>query len=181
MTDSPNTDIARQDKGFYDRLRPMLVAWLAMTPDERKMMGHPTNQRAWAKQHAVSERWVNKVANEDADEIERLRVSKVVQAGGQFRRDDSDDFSQMSNAELLADIVRSNLLGAAQGEKSALDFLRSNPGLLKPLIDAINSEFVSDFDDDTDEELVARFVSSFETETVLELRRRGWTVEQADA
>jgi hypothetical protein len=181
MTDLDNdiSDSTRRDKGYYDRLRPKLIAWLAMSTEERKYAGEATNQRAWAKQHGVSERWVNKILHSHGDEVDKLRVSKVVQSGGHLTRTDTD-LDALSNAELLADIVRSNLLGAAKGDKSSLDFLRSNPSLLKPLIDAINSEFVSDFEDDTDDELVERFVNGFETELVLELRGRGWTVEKAD-
>jgi hypothetical protein len=172
---------ARQSQEYYDRERPKLIAWLAMTKDERAMLGEPNNQRAWANLHGVSERWVNKIAREAVDEVEDLRIRKVVQSGGELGKRDARELEGLSNAELLADILRRNLMAAAAGDKSGLDFLRSNPSLLKPIIDAIHSDFVSDFDDLEDSELVAKFLGSFEAECVLGLRELGWTVERADA
>ena len=176
-----STSSSRQSAEFYEQMRPRLIAWLAMTKDERDMLGEPGNQRAWARLHGVSDRWVNGVARDSVEEVEELRVRKVVQSGGELSKRSSKELESLSNAELLADILRRNLMGAAAGDKSGLDFLRSNPALLKPIIDAIHSDFVSDFDDLSDGELVDKFLGSFETECVLGLRERGWTVERTDA
>ena len=107
-----------------------------------------------------------------------MRLKKVVQSGGQVVARDGDDFESLSNAELFADLVRKNLLRAARGDDNAMNWLRANQQVLKPLVDALNDDFASDFESESDDELVDRFLGSFEVEVVQVLRLRGWLVER---
>ena len=168
----------RQPDAFYDDVKDRFVAWSAMTPAERKMFKEPSSRRAFAERQGVSERAVASWAEEFKEQVEELRLKKVVQSGGQVVARDGDDFESLSNAELFADLVRKNLLRAARGDDNAMNWLRANQQVLKPLVDALNDDFASDFESESDDELVDRFLGSFEVEVVQVLRLRGWLVER---
>ena len=172
-------DKARQEDDFYVQAKERFVAWSAATPAERRMLQMPGSREAWAKQNGVSSRAAAKWSADFADEIERLRAQKVVQSGGQLVAHNIDDLESMSNAEIFADLVRKQLLRAARNDDNAMNWLRANQQVLKPLVDALNDDFASDFEQASDEELVEQFLASFETDVVLLLRRRGWQVEPA--
>jgi hypothetical protein len=167
----------RQSTDHYTQTRAKFVAWLAMTPAERSMNDMPKSKAAFARHFDVGERTLDKWQVAAKDEVEALKVKKAAQSGSAYVPS-LGDLEQMSNAELLADIIRKQLIAAAKGDDSAMNFLRANQSILKPLIDALNEEFVSDFETASDSELVERFVDSFEVECVLALRSRNWVVEK---
>jgi hypothetical protein len=170
-------DKQRQDDEFYDKAKERFVAWSAMSPAERKMMSLPGSRAAWAKQSGVSERAVASWATEFASQIEELKVQKVVQSGGQVQNV-VEDYESLSNAEIFADLVRKQLLRAARGDDNAMNWLRANQQVLKPLVDALNDDFASDFEQESDEVLIERFLGTFEAEVVMVLRSRGWSVDR---
>jgi hypothetical protein len=167
----------RQTAEYYEDVKRQYVAWSAMTASERKQLKLPGSKAEFARTFEVGDRTVRKWDSEIADEVEALKVKKVVQSGGRLV-ETAVTYDQMTNAELLSDIIRKQLVAAAKGDDSAMNFLRANQQILKPLIDALNEEFVSDFESVTDDELVAKFLDSFEADCVLVLRDRGWTVEK---
>jgi hypothetical protein len=170
----------RQGDEFYDKARERFVAWAAMSPSERKLMSQPGSKAAWAKQNGVSERVLLNWQQELSSEIEQLKVQKVVQSGGQVSAQ-VEDYESLSNAEIFADLVRKQLLRAARGDDNAMNWLRANQQVLKPLVDALNDDFASDFETESDEQLVERFIGTFETECVLSLRTRGWSVDKVQS
>lgn len=174
------SEVARQDNDFYEKAKDRFVVWAAMSPSERKMMSQPGSRAAWAKQSGVSERSVATWATELGSKIEELKVQKVVQSGGQVHNT-VEDYESLSNAEIFADLVRKQLLRAARGDDNAMNWLRANQQVLKPLIDALNDDFASDFEQESDDQLIERFLGMFEVEVVLVLRSRGWTVVREDA
>jgi hypothetical protein len=89
----------------------------------------------------------------------------------------SEDAAQkeMSNVELFGEVVRNQLMMAAQGDKVALDFIKS-ANVSKPFVDQLTAEFEAEFPDLDDEELVGRFLDVFTDVCVDVLRTRGWSV-----
>lgn len=172
-------DTQRQSPEFYDDVKAKYVGWLAMAPAERTAMRLPRSKAKFAELHGVSERTLRLWDPQVKDEVEELKVRKVVQSGGHLAHQ-VDDIENMSNAELFADIIRRQLVSAARGDSDAMNFLRSNQAILKPLMDALNEDFQSDFEAASDDELVGRFLDGFETEAVLALRSRGWSVEKME-
>lgn len=167
----------RQTPEYYEDVKRQYVAWSAMTASERKMLKLPGSKAEFARVFDIGDRTVRNWDAEIADEVEALKVKKVVQSGGKLI-EGPVTYDEMTNAELLADIIRKQLIAAAKGDDSAMNFLRANQQILKPLIDALNEEFVSDFENVTDDELVGKFLDSFEADCVLGLRGRGWVVEK---
>lgn len=172
------SDRVRQDDDFYDRAKERFIAWSAMSPAERRMLNLPPSRTKWAEQNGVSLRAAASWADSMSEEIEKLRVQKVVQSGGQVVAHNLDDLESMSNAEIFADLVRRQLLRAARNDDAAMNWLRANQQVLKPLVDALNDDFASDFEGASDGELVAQFLDAFEADVVLALRARSWSVER---
>lgn len=170
-----------------------LVEWAIRTDEQRTRAGLPTSKAAWGRLNGVTANTITQWSKDLADEIETKRAAfqAKVSGAGPVGLDVSefpdeaperptaapDPIAGMSNAELMAFILRKNLEGAARGEKAAEDWIRSNQAALKPLLDQINAESETDFADETDAELVALFVADFEDLCVAALRGRGWAVE----
>lgn len=167
----------RQTPEYYEDVKQQYVAWSAMSASERKQLKLPTSKAEFARVFEIGERTVRNWDSEITEEVEALKVKKVVQSGGRLV-ETAVSFDEMSNAELLADIIRKQLIAAAKGDDGAMNFLRANQQILKPLIDALNEDFASDFENVTDDDLVTKFLDTFEADCVLVLRERGWKVEK---
>lgn len=166
-------------------LLKVLALWTVMTPTERKMVSLPTSRQQWCRHYAVSERavtnWVSepdfqvlveRARQEREASVRQENVGKEGPVGGPVA-----DTSDMSNAEIFGEVVRVQLRLAANGDKTALDFIKS-ANISKPFIDQLTADFSSEFPDLDDAELVDRFLSTFEELAVDGLRSRGWTVQR---
>ena len=167
----------RQTAEYYDDVKSQYIAWSAMAASERKQLKLPGSKAEFARTFEIGERTVRKWDSEIVDQVEALKVRKVVQSGGRLVETAISN-DQMSNAELLSDIIRKQLVAAAKGDDGAMNFLRANQQILKPLIDALNEDFASDFESASDDELVEKFIETFEASCVLALRERGWQVNK---
>jgi hypothetical protein len=166
----------------WNLLRQRLLAWTAMTDQERELAGEPTTVLAWSAKYGVSDRWVSKArAREDfrvgLDSLQEARfnqssakpVLSPLSADGAAR--------EVSNAELFGEVVRNQLQAAAVGDKTALDFIKS-ANVSKPFVDALTAEFQTEFPDESDGELAEMFVDVFEDLCVAALQARGWSVSR---
>jgi hypothetical protein len=171
--------MAKQDLERYERLRQRLLLWSAMTDTERGLAGEPTTVIAWCQKYGASDRWVSKQRAKDSfrDELAKLQQKKFDQnpnrpVPGLSR---SDEQRELSNVELFGEVVRNQLILASQGDKTALDFIKS-ANVSKPFVDQLMAEFQTEFPELNDAELAERFVESFEEMCVESLRARGWDV-----
>jgi hypothetical protein len=165
----------------YDALRKRLVVWTAMSETEKKMAGEPTTVVAWCERYGASDRWVSKQRAKDAfkKELAELQAKKLDQNPFKPIPGFSEEAAQkeLSNVELFGEVVRNQLVLAAQGDKVALDFIKS-ANVSKPFVDQLNAEFQTEYPDLTDEELVDRFLDVFADLCADALRTRGWSVER---
>ncbi len=114
----------RQSTEHYAQTRAKFITWLAMTPAERSMNDMPKSKAAFARMYDVGERTLDKWQAAAKDEVDALKVKKAAQSGTSYVPTMAD-LEQMSNAELLADIIRKQLIAAAKGDDSAMNFLRA--------------------------------------------------------
>jgi hypothetical protein len=171
--------MAQIDVEKYEALRKRLLLWTAMTDTERGLAGEPRTVIEWCQRYGASDRWVSKQRAKDEfkSELARLQQKKFDQnpnkpVPGLSR---SDEQKELSNVELFGEVVRNQLMLAAQGDKTALDFIKS-ANVSKPFVDQLMAEFQTEFPDMNDTELAARFIESFEELCVEALRERGWNV-----
>jgi hypothetical protein len=175
-----NSTATTKDK--FAVLRQRLLAWTAMTDQERSLAGEPRTVTDWCERNGASDRWVSKVrAREDFKaELTALQETRFVQSPvrpvvSPFSKE--SEKAEQSNAELFGEVVRNQLQAAAVGDKTALDFIKS-ANVSKPFVDALTAEFQTEFPDETDEELAEMFVDVFEDLCVAALQARGWSVER---
>lgn len=167
------------DTEKYEVLRKRLLLWSAMTETEKGLAGEPTTVIAWCQKYGASDRWVSKQRAKDdfKAELAKLQQKKFDQNPNKpipgLSRDDEQ--RELSNVELFGEVVRNQLMLAAQGDKTALDFIKS-ANVSKPFVDQLMAEFQTEFPDMNDAELAERFVDSFEELCVESLRVRGWDV-----
>jgi hypothetical protein len=152
-----------------------------MSETEKKMAGEPTTVIAWCERYGASDRWVSKQRAKDAfkKELAELQAKKLDQNPFKPVPGFSEDAAQkeLSNVELFGEVVRNQLVLAAQGDKVALDFIKS-ANVSKPFVDQLTAEFQTEFPDLDDEDLVGRFLDVFTDVCVDALRSRGWRVER---
>jgi len=155
-----------------------LAFWYAMTEQERRNSGEPLTVVAWSDRYEVSRRWVQNT-HRRPDFQDRLREIDVQRAAkatvGSPSLPERVSLEQ-SNAEIFGEVVRSQLVAAAAGDKVALDFIKT-ANISKPFVDALSAEFQTEFPDESDEELAEMFVDAFPDLCVGALVARGWTVE----
>jgi hypothetical protein len=165
----------------YDALRKRLLVWTAMSTTEKKMAGEPTTVVAWCEKYDASDRWVSKqrAKNEFKKELAELQAKKLDQNPFKPVPGLSEEAAQkeLSNVELFGEVVRNQLVLAAQGDKVALDFIKS-ANVSKPFVDQLTAEFETEYPDLTDEDLVGRFLDVFADLCANELKERGWHVER---
>lgn len=165
----------------YESLRKRLIVWTAMSDGEKRMSGEPTTVVAWCERYGASDRWVSKqrAKQEFKDELAKLQARKLdlnpFKPVAGFSEDEAK--KELSNVELFAEVVRTQLMMAAQGDKVALDFIKS-ANVSKPFVDQLTAEFETEFPDLDDETLVGRFLDVFTDVCVDVLKSRGWSVER---
>lgn len=171
--------MAQIDTEKFAALRKRLLAWTAMSDTEKKMAGEPITVIAWCEKYGASDRWVSKQRAKDdfKRDLEDLNRKKLDQnplkpVPGLSVEDEQ---RELSNVELFGEVVRNQLLLAAQGDKVALDFIKSS-NVSKAFIDQLTAEFQTEFPDLDDTQLAYRFIELFESLCVDALRERGWTV-----
>lgn len=154
-----------------------LAFWYSMTEQERLMSGEPTTVVEWAKRYEVSRRWVQNQANrpEFQSRLQEIEVSRAAKASVSAPVLPQRASLEQSNAEIFGEVVRTQLVAAAAGDKVALDFIKT-ANISKPFVDALSAEFQTEFPDASDEELAATFVDAFPELCAEALRARGWTV-----
>lgn len=166
----------------FDALRRRLLLWTAMSDTEKKLADEPTTVIAWCEKYGASDRWVSKqrAKTEFKEELAKLQAKKLDQNPFKPVAGLSQDEAQkeLSNVELFGEVVRNQLLLASQGDKVALDFIKS-ANVSKAFIDQLTAEFESEFPDLTDEDLCGRFLDVFTDTVVSVLKLRGWRVERA--
>ena len=173
--------MAQIDSERFEALRKRLLAWTAMSDTEKKMAGEPTTVIAWCEKYGASDRWVSKQRAKDdfKRDLADLQRKKLDQnplrpvAGLSVE----DEQRELSNVELFGEVVRNQLVLAAQGDKVALDFIKS-ANVSKAFIDQLTAEFQTEFPDLDDAGLAERFVDLFESLCVDVMRRRGWVVSR---
>ena len=169
------------DTERFDALRKRLLAWSAMSDTERKLADEPTTVIAWCQRYGASDRWVSKQRAKDdfKRDLADLQRKKLDQnplkpvAGLSLESEQKE----LSNVELFGEVVRNQLMLASQGDKTALDFIKSS-NVSKAFIDQLTAEFQTEFPDVADGELAARFVEAFEGLCVEALQVRGWSVSR---
>lgn len=172
------------DPAKYEALRNRLVVWTAMTDTERALAAEPRTVIEWCERYGASDRWVSKQRAKEAfkEEVAKLQQKKLDQNPRKpvpgLSRDDEE--KELSNVELFGEVVRNQLKLASQGDKVALDFIKS-ANVSKPFVDQLTAEFETEFPDLSDVELAAKFVESFEELCVDALRSAGWECSRAGA
>ena len=173
--------MAEQNVDKYSALRKRLLAWTAMTDTEKGLAGEPKTVVEWCERYGTSDRWVSKqrAKQEFKDELAKLQAKRLDQnpfkpVAGMSREDEQ---RELSNVELFGEVVRNQLVLAAQGDKVALDFIKS-ANVSKPFVDQLTAEFETEFPDLSDEQLVDQFLDTFEQLAVEQLRVRGWEVSK---
>jgi hypothetical protein len=161
----------------WDALVERLAYWYAMTEQERLMAGEPVTVSDWARRYEVSRRWVQMSARKPEFEarlakIEATRAAKATVAVPVLPQRAS---LEQSNTEIFGEVVRSQLVAAAAGDKVALDFIKT-ANISKPFVDALSAEFQTEFPDSSDAELAAMFVDAFPELCADALRASGWSV-----
>lgn len=166
----------------YESLRKRLIVWTAMSDGEKRMSGEPTTVVAWCERYGTSDRWVSKqrAKQEFRDELAKLQARKLDLNPFKPVAGLSESAAQkeLSNVELFAEVVRNQLMMASQGDKVALDFIKS-ANVSKPFVDQLTAEFEAEFPDLDDATLVGRFLDVFTDVCVDVLRERGWNVDKS--
>lgn len=162
-------------------LADRLAVWSLMTKQERRVAGEPVTLQEFANHYSCSIRWIEKTRAkpEYKQKLEDLRSKQTVRALltvpdavplGPKRLD-----ADLSNAQIFGEVVRSQLVAAAAGDKTALDFIKT-ANISKPFIDQLSAEFQTEFPDASDEELAEMFVDAFPELCAGALELRGWKV-----
>jgi len=168
----------------WEALKERTALWCAMTEQERLAAGEPSTLVAFAERYSIGRRTVQKwnlrpdfkarVAELEAGRSTKSGVSTALHAPKRLTGEDQ------SNAEIFGEVVRAQLIAAAAGDKTALDFIKT-ANISKPFVDALTAEFQTEFPDQSDEELAGMFVDAFPELCASQLQLRGWVVVQPGA
>lgn len=163
----------------WEALKERAAFWFAMTDQERMAAGEPKTLVEYAKRYGLSRRtlqtWNRKPEfRARIAEIEQARLTKSSLTAPTAAPDRLTGENQ-SNTEIFGEVVRSQLIAAAAGDKVALDFIKT-ANISKPFVDALTAEFQTEFPDQSDEDLAGMFVDSFPELCASQLELRGWVV-----
>jgi hypothetical protein len=172
-----------------DKLSIELLMWDVATKEERAFLEWPRTQVDFARSIGKSVKWVEKEkARPEWKEArsklaayrhlseDQLRVVKAnMEATARQSVTSGPNGAPLTDLEKFGRLVSTMLDLAATGDREAIAFIKTQ-NISKQFLDQMNQDATSEFPDKSDGELVAGFVSQFETLVVDVLRSRGWSV-----
>lgn len=171
-----------------DEMKRKLLMYDLMSAAEKELAGLPKNAVVWAEKQGISRNTVTNWRKEPEyrAQLEEMREKRSQQArleameNGEAvyvtrpRESDAVDES-VTNADLMARILRNQLVRAAEGgpnAKDALEWVRS-PSVSKPLLDALTAQVETVFPEKSTEDLIDMILDAAGPQVVERAKLRG--------